>query len=147
MQEVSIVITLKLAQSIIEHALLQARKSGFRPLSVAVLDARAAVIAVASEDGASFKRFQVAHGKAHGALSFNLGSRALGVMAAERPHFFAGAAHAVGGALIPVAGGVLIKNTENLVLGAVGVSGDTSDNDDAAAVAGIVAAGYVADGG
>ena len=97
-----------------------------------MLDARGAVIAVASEDGASFKRFQVAHGKAHGALSFNVGSRALGVMAAERPHFFAGAAHAVGEALIPVAGGVLIRNKENLVLGAVGVSGDTSDNDEAA---------------
>jgi len=141
------VITLKLAQTIVENTLIKARNSGFKPLSVAVLDARGAVIAVASEDGASFKRFQIAHGKAHGALSFNVGSRALGVMAAERPHFFAGAAHAVGGALIPVAGGVLIKNTENLVLGAVGVSGDTSDNDETAAVAGIVAAGLVADGG
>lgn len=140
-------ITLKVAQTIVQHALAQARKSGFRPLSVAVLDARGAVIAVASEDGASFKRFQVAHGKAHGALSFNVGSRALGVMAAERPHFFAGAAHAVGGALVPVAGGVLIKNTEGTVLGAVGVSGDTSDNDEAAAIAGIVAAGLAADGG
>ena len=140
-------ITLKLAQTIVEKTLTKARNSGFRPLSVAVLDARGAVIAVASEDGASFKRFQVAHGKAHGALSFNVGSRALGVMAAERPHLFAGAAHAVGGALIPVAGGVLIKNTDNLVLGAVGVSGDTSDNDETAAVAGIVAAGLVADGG
>jgi uncharacterized protein GlcG (DUF336 family) len=140
-------ITLKLAQTIVEHTLIQARKSGFRPLSVAVLDARGAVVSVASEDGASFKRFQIAHGKAHGALSFNVGSRALGVMAAERPHFFAGAAHAVGGALVPVAGGVLIRNKENLVLGAVGVSGDTSDNDEAAAIAGIVAAGLVADGG
>ena len=140
-------ITLKLAQSIVEHALIHARKSGFKPLSVAVLDARGAVIAVASEDGASFKRFQIAHGKAHGALSFNVGSRALGVMAAERPHFFAGAAHAVGGALVPVAGGVLIRNKENLVLGAVGVSGDASDNDEAAAIAGIIAVGLVADGG
>ena len=140
-------ITLKVAQTIVQHALAQARKSGSRPLSVAVLDARGAVIAVASEDGASFKRFQVAHGKAHGALSFNVGSRALGVMAAERPHFFAGAAHAVGGALVPVAGGVLIKNTEGTVLGAVGVSGDTSDNDEAAAIAGIVTTGLVADGG
>jgi uncharacterized protein GlcG (DUF336 family) len=147
MQEQSVVITLKIAQTVVQHALAQARKSGLRPLSVAVLDARGAVIAVASEDGASFKRFQVAHGKAHGALSFNVGSRALGVMAAERPHFFAGAAHAVGGALVPVAGGVLIKNTEGAVLGAVGVSGDTSDNDEVAAIAGIVAAGLAADGG
>jgi uncharacterized protein GlcG (DUF336 family) len=141
------VITLEMAQKIVQHTLGQARKSRFKPLSVAVLDARDAVIAVASEDGASFKRFQIAHGKAHGALSFNVGSRALCVMAVERPHFFAGAAHAVGGALVPVAGGVLIRNKENLVLGAVGVSGDTSDNDEAAAMAGIVAAGLVADGG
>ena len=140
-------ITLEMAQKIVQHTLGQARKSRFKPLSVAVLDARGAVIAVASEDGASFKRFQIAHGKAHGALSFNVGSRALGVMAVERPHFFAGAVHAVGGALIPVAGGVLIRNKENFVLGAVGVSGDTSDNDEAAAMAGIVAAGLVADGG
>jgi uncharacterized protein GlcG (DUF336 family) len=140
-------LTLATAQTIVVNALAHARSAGFRPLSVAVLDNRAAVIAVASEDGASFKRFQVAHGKAHGALSFNLGSRALGVMAAERPHFFAGAAHAVGGALVPVAGGVLIKDANAAVLGAVGVSGDNSDNDEAAAIAGIVAAGFVADGG
>ena len=67
-------------------------------------------------------------------------------MAAERPHFFAGAAHAVGG-MIPVAGGVLIKDASGAVIGAVGVSGDTSDNDEAAALAGIAAAGFVGDGG
>ncbi|MEO6300775.1 MAG: heme-binding protein [Paracoccaceae bacterium] len=88
----------------------------------------------------------MAQGKAQGSLAFNLGSRALGVMALERPHFFAGAAHAVGG-LIPVAGGVLIRTADGAVIGAVGVSGDNSDNDEAAAVAGINAAGFKADGG
>jgi uncharacterized protein GlcG (DUF336 family) len=68
-------------------------------------------------------------------------------MAIERPHFFAGAAHAVGGGLVPVAGGVLIKDAGGAVIGAVGVSGDNSDNDEAAAIAGIVAVGLVADGG
>jgi uncharacterized protein GlcG (DUF336 family) len=140
-------LTLAIAQVIVEHALKQARKSKFRPLSIVVLDNRSAVIAVASEDGASFKRFQVAHGKAHGALAFGVGSRALGVMAAERPHFFAGAAHVVGGGLVPVAGGVLIRDEEGTVIGAVGVSGDNSDNDEIAAIAGIQAAGLVADGG
>ena len=140
-------LTLATAQTIVEHALQQARKAKFRPLSVVVLDSRSAVIAVASEDGASFKRFQVAHGKAHGALAFNVGSRALGVMAAERPHFFAGAAHAIGGGLVPVAGGVLIRNADGTVIGAVGISGDNSDNDETAAIAGIQAAGLVADGG
>jgi uncharacterized protein GlcG (DUF336 family) len=140
-------LTLSLAQTIVEHALANARKSKFRPLSVVVLDSRAAVIAVASEDGASFKRFQVAQAKAHGALAFGVGSRALGVMAAERPHFFAGAAHAVGGGLVPVAGGVLIRDAGGAVVGAVGVSGDNSDNDEMAAIAGIQAAGLTADGG
>lgn len=134
------------AQTIVREALAFARSQKFKPLSVVVLDGRAAVIAAASEDGTSLKRFEVAKGKAAGALAFNLGSRKLGVMAVERPHFFAGAAHAVGG-LIPVAGGVLIRDAKGVVIGAAGISGDTSDNDEAAAVAGIVAAGFVADGG
>ena len=139
-------LTLVIAQNILASALAHARSSGFKPLSIVVLDARAAVIAAASEDGTSFKRFDVAFGKAHGALAFNLGSRRLGEIAVERPHFIVGAVHAVGG-LVPVAGGVLIKSAEGNVIGAVGVSGDTSDNDEAAAIAGIKAVGLVADGG
>ena len=139
-------LTLVIAQNILASALAHARSSGFKPLSIVVLDARAAVIAAASEDGTSFKRFDVAFGKAHGALAFNLGSRRLGEIAVERPYFVVGAVHAVGG-LVPVAGGVLIKSAEGNVIGAVGVSGDTSDNDEAAAIAGIKAVGLVADGG
>lgn len=139
-------LTLAQAQRIVTAGLAHGRAAGFRPLSIVVLDARAAVIAVASEDGASLKRFDVARGKAAGALAFNVGSRQLGAMAVERPHFFAGAAHAVGG-LVPVAGGVLIRDDAGAVIGAVGVSGDTSDNDEAAALAGIAAAGLKGDGG
>lgn len=139
-------LTLSAAQSIVQSALAQGRASGFRPLSVVVLDARGAVIAAASEDGTSLKRFEVAKGKADGSLAFGLGSRALAKLAVERPHFFAGAAHVVNG-LVPVAGGVLVRDAGGAVIGAVGVSGDTSDNDEAAAVAGITAAGLVADGG
>ena len=140
------ILTLAVAQSIVSDALAHGRKASFKPLTVVVLDARAAVAASASEDGSSLGRFEVARGKAAGALAFNLGSRKLGEMAVERPHFFAGAAHVVGG-LVPVAGGVLIKDKDGAVVGAVGVSGDSSDNDEAAAVAGIVAAGLTADGG
>ena len=140
-------LTLIAAQSIVREALAHGRKAGFKPLAIAVLDARGAVIAAASEDGTSLKRFEIARGKAQGALAFNVGSRKLGEMAAERPHFFAGAAHAVGGGLVPVAGGVLIKDKAGAVIGVAGVSGDNSDNDEAAAVAGIAAAGLVADGG
>ena len=139
-------LNLQTAQAMVTVALAHGRAAGMRPLTVVVLDARAAVVAVASEDGSSLKRFEIARGKASGALAFNVGSRALGAMAVERPHFFAGAAHVAGG-LIPVAGGVLIKGPGGAVLGAVGVSGDNSDNDEAAAVAGIVAAGLLADGG
>lgn len=139
-------LTLDQAQGMVAVALTHGRAAGMRPLTVVVLDARAAVVAAASEDGSSLKRFEIARGKASGALAFNVGSRGLGTMAVERPHFFAGAAHVAGG-LIPVAGGVLIRGTDRAVLGAVGVSGDSSDNDEAAAIAGIVAAGFVADGG
>ena len=139
--------TLAIAQSILRDSLAHARAAGFKPLSVVVLDARAAVAAAASEDGTSLKRFEIALAKARGSLAFNLGSRRLGEMAVERPHFFAGAAHAVGGGLITVAGGVLIRDGGGQVIGAVGVSGDTSDNDEAAAIAGIKAQGLTADGG
>lgn len=140
-------LTLAKAQTIVTAALGHARAKGFKPLSLAVLDARGALVAAASEDGTSLKRFEIALGKARGAVALGLGSRAIGQMAIDRPHFFAGAVHAVGGEMVPVAGGVLIRAADGALLGAVGVSGDTSDNDEAAASAGIAAAGFTADGG
>ena len=139
-------VTLALAQKIVSAALAHARGASFKPLSVVVLDARGAVIAAASEDGASLKRFEIAHDKAQGAIAFNLGSRRLGDIGVERPHFITGAVQAVGG-LVPVAGGVLIKSADGETLGVVGVSGDTADNDELAAMAGIKAVGLAADGG
>ena len=112
-----------------------------------VLDARGALGAAAAEDGASLKRAEVAIGKAHGALAMGLGSRTLAKMATDRPFFVAAVTHAVGGSLIPVAGGVLIQDTGGALLGAVGISGDTSDNDEIAAMAGIAAAGLKGDPG
>jgi len=140
-------LTLAQAQTITAAALAHARAAGFNRLSVVVLDARGAVIAVASEDGTSLKRFEIAHGKAKGAISFGIPSRKIGQMAIDRPHFFAGAAQAVGGEVVPVPGGVLIRDAAGTLIGAVGVSGDTSDNDEAAATAGIAAAGLAADAG
>jgi uncharacterized protein GlcG (DUF336 family) len=139
-------LNLAAADIIVRESLAYARKGEFKPLAVVVLDQRGVVIASASEDGTSLGRFDIARGKASGALAFNLGSRKLGEMAVERPHFFAAAAQALDG-LIPVAGGVLVKDAGGAVLGAVGVSGDTSDRDEAAAIAGIGAAGFVGDGG
>jgi uncharacterized protein GlcG (DUF336 family) len=138
---------LELAQKIVAGAMAAARAQNFKPLAVAVLDARGAVKAFAAEDGTSLKRFEIAAGKAHGAIAMGLGSRTIGKMAAERPHFVAAVTHVVGGALIPVPGGVLVRDGSGALLGAVGISGDTSDNDEIAAVAGIQAAGCKADPG
>ena len=140
-------LTLSIAQRILSGALTHARAEALKPLSVVVIDARAAVIAAASEDGTSLKRYEVALGKARGAVGFGIGSRAIGAIAVDRPHFFTGAAHAVGGEIVPVPGGVLIRDGSGAIIGAVGVSGDTSDNDEAAAAGGIASVGLVADGG
>lgn len=140
-------LTLEKAQAIVAAALGHGRAQRFNPLAVAVLDARGVLKAFAAEDGTSLRRAEIAMGKAHGAVSMGIGSRALAKAAAERPHFVAAVTHAVGGSLIPVPGGVLIRASGGAVLGAVGVTGDTSDNDEAAALAGIAASGFAADPG
>jgi uncharacterized protein GlcG (DUF336 family) len=138
---------LEIAQKIVAAALASGRSHGFKPLGVAVLDARGALKAFAAEDGTSLRRAEIAIGKAHGALAMGIGSRTIGKMAAERPHFVAAVTHVVGGSLIPVPGGVLVRDSAAAVIGAVGVTGDTSDNDEVAAVAGITAIGLKADPG
>ncbi|MEX2126776.1 MAG: heme-binding protein [Xanthobacteraceae bacterium] len=140
-------LTLDAAQTIVSAALKHARAANMKPLGVVVLDARGAMKAYAAEDKASLKRFEIAHGKAYGCLAVGQGSRSLNKMAVDRPHFVAALTHVVGGTLIPVPGGALIKNAAGDIIGAVGVSGDTSDNDEAAGVAGIKAAGLTADVG
>jgi uncharacterized protein GlcG (DUF336 family) len=140
-------LTLDTAQIIVSAALKAARERSFKPLSIVVYDDRGALKAAASEDGTSLKRSEIASGKAYGALSMGVGSRAIHKMAIDRPYFVAAASHVVGGQMIPVPGGVLIKDSAGATLGAVGVSGDTSDNDEAAATAGIEAVGLVFDTG
>jgi uncharacterized protein GlcG (DUF336 family) len=140
-------LTLEAAQTIVTAALKAAREKKFKPLAVAVYDCRGALKAFAAEDGTSLKRAEIAMGKAHGALALGVGSRALHKMAVDRPYFIAATIHAVGGLLVPVPGGVLIKDQQGGLLGAVGISGDTSDNDEIAAAAGIEAGGFVFDAG
>lgn len=137
-------IDLQTARTIIGEARAAARDKGFKPLTVVVLDAGGHLVAAEREDGSSNKRFEIASGKAQGALALGMGSRALMVRAEQQPYFIAAATAAVGGALIPVPGGVLVRDASGTLLGAVGVSGDTSDNDEAAAAAGIEAAGLQA---
>lgn len=139
-------LTLDAAQTIVAVALATARDRHFKPMAVAVFDARGALKAFAAQEGTSLKRGEIASGKAQGAVALGLGSRSIAAIAIERPHFVAAASHALGGALIPVPGGVLIKNGAELI-GAVGVSGDTSDNDEICAIAGIAASGFEADPG
>jgi uncharacterized protein GlcG (DUF336 family) len=114
---------------------------------VVVLDGRGALKAAAAEDGASLKRAEIAIGKAQGALAMGLGSRTLFTRSQQQPQFIAAVTHAVGGLLVPVPGGVLINDRSGNLIGAVGVSGDTSDNDEIAALAGIEAAGCKGDPG
>ncbi len=132
-------ITLDKSQTVIAAALNYARSRNFAPLAVAVLDARGALKAFAAEEDTPLGWGNIAIGKARGALAMGIKSRRLGEQALERPHFIAAVTHAVGGFLVPVAGGVVIR-IEGKVSGAVGIAGDTSDNDEAAAKAGITAA-------
>ncbi|MFG1295244.1 MULTISPECIES: GlcG/HbpS family heme-binding protein [Xanthobacter] len=140
-------LTLETAQVIITAALVHARTQEMNPLAVCVLDARGALKAFSAEDGTSLKRGDIAMGKANGALSLGMGSRSLFRRAQDQPFFISAATAAIGGSLIPVPGGVLVRDGEGRVIGAVGISGDTSDNDEAAALAGIASAGFVADPG
>ncbi len=135
-------LTLTQAQTIIDQTFKKGREKNMRPLTVAVLDARGCLIAYAMEDGGLLREV-VAKGKAYGALGLGRSSRAIEQLAKDRPHFINAIIEASGGRLVPVPGGVLIKEGAAIV-GAVGVSGDTSDNDEAAAVAGIQAAGLTA---
>ncbi|RFB80273.1 GlcG/HbpS family heme-binding protein [Methylovirgula sp. 4M-Z18] len=140
-------LTLDKAQKILTDTLADARTKGFKPMAVAVLDARGALVSFAAEDGSSAARWKVALGKAQGTIALGIGSRKIGTMAVERPHFIGALNHLVAEGIVPVAGGVLIKDAQGKIIGAVGVSGDTSDNDELMAVEAIKAAGFTADGG
>lgn len=138
-------ITLAQAQTIVTAALAHAREHKYSPMAVVVLDARGVPKAYGAEDGTALRRYDIAHGKAYGALAMGTGSKTLGLRAIERPHFVGAVNGAIGGALIPVAGGVLVRQ-DGAIIGCVGVTGDSSDNDDLAARAGIAAvSGVVAD--
>jgi uncharacterized protein GlcG (DUF336 family) len=141
------VLDLETARTVVAGARAHAASAGFKPMTVVVLDAGGHVVAVEREDGSSTKRFEIAFGKAHGAIALGMGSRSIMERAEQQPYFIAAVTHAAGGALVPVPGGVLVRDAEGVLLGAVGVTGDTSENDESAAVAGIEAAGLSAQPG
>ncbi|TCD13859.1 GlcG/HbpS family heme-binding protein [Oricola cellulosilytica] len=140
-------ITLAQANTIIEAAFAKGAEMGLKPLSVAVLDSGGHLIAFQRSDNSSFLRHEIASGKAYGALAVGAGSRWLNAQAETRPHFLEGLSSVSGGKIVAVPGGVLVKDKIGAIVGAVGISGDTSDNDEICGIHGIEAAGMTADGG
>ena len=140
-------LTLANAKTILEHAFKEQQKQGFKPMAIVVLGSGGSIKASESQDGTSLIRPKVAHGKAYGAYAVGMGSRALFERAKAEPFFIQSVNALCDGALVPVPGGVLIRDQDGNLLGAVGVTGDISDNDEICAVAGIEAAGFVADTG
>ena len=132
-------LDLDTAQTLIDRALAWRRDHGLKPLCVAVLDGGGHLIALAREDGTSNMRPEIAQGKARGAISMGLGSRALFERAQKEPFFIQAMNGLANGSLVPVAGGVLIRH-EDVILGAVGITGDSSDNDEKCAIAAIESA-------
>lgn len=140
-------LSLSQANIIIEAALAHAQEQNFNPLTIAILDAGGHLKAFARQDDTSIMRPQIAQGKAYGALALGFGTRWLDKTAKERPHFVQALNGASDVAIIPVPGGVLILDEEGKTMGAIGITGDTSDNDEAAALAGIAAVGLQANTG
>jgi uncharacterized protein GlcG (DUF336 family) len=133
-------ITAAQARTIIEVAMKTGADKGFKPLSVVILDAGGHVKAFERADGAAPGRYGIAHGKAYGAVMLGMPGSAQMARAEAQPYFMAAVNGVYGGQVVPVPGGVLVK-ADGVVIGAVGVTGDTSDNDVVAALAGLEAAG------
>lgn len=135
-------LTLASANLIIEAAFAKAHEKNMKSLTIAILDAGGHLKAFQKQDGASMLCYEIAAGKAYGALAVGMGSRWLDQAAKDRPHFVAGLNAVSGGRIVPVPGGVLVRDGTGRLLGAVGVTGDTSENDELAAIAGIEAGGF-----
>jgi uncharacterized protein GlcG (DUF336 family) len=138
-------LSLRRARTIIRKTLEAGRAADMKPLSVIVLDAGGNVQAFEREDGASPGRFQIAHAKAYGSVMLGMAGSAQKKRAEEQAYFITAAGAALGGQMVPVPGGVLVRDVKGNVLAAVGVTGDTSDNDAAAAKAGIESVGLTAE--
>jgi uncharacterized protein GlcG (DUF336 family) len=137
-------LSLEQAARIIDGAFAKGRELKLKPLTVVVMDAGGHLIALQRQDGSSTLRPQIACAKAGGALGLGVSSRKVGEMAADRPTFIASLGPIAPHGMVPAAGGVIIVDEEGLPIGAVGVTGDTSDNDETCAQAGIAAAGLEA---
>ena len=138
-------LTLKQANTIIEQAIAKAHEMKIKPLTVVVLDDSGNIVAVQRDDNASMFRFDVALGKAWGAVAMSCSSRALGKRAKDNPNFFLTLAATAKGKFLPQTGAVVIKNAQGEILGAAGASGGTGDEDEACCAHGVEKAGLTAD--
>jgi uncharacterized protein GlcG (DUF336 family) len=135
-------LTLEKANIIINVALATARTLNLAPLTVVVLDDAGHLKAMQREDGSTMIRQQVATAKAWGSVSMGMSSRNLGDVAEQRPGFMNALINVADGKVMPVPGGILIRDHDNRIIGAVGISGDVSDEDERCAIAGVKAAGF-----
>ena len=137
-------LSLDQAQHILTAALAKSKEMGYQPMGIAVLDASGNLKAFVSEDGASMFRFDIARAKAWGAVGMSVSSRTLGERAKGNPNFFVSLAATAEGKFLPQTGAVVIKDEQGKLLGAVGASGDTGDEDELICMAGVTAAGLQA---
>jgi len=137
-------LTLVQARQILDTALATAREKGYQPMGIAVLDASGNLKAFVSEDGASMFRFDIARAKAWGAVGMGVSSRTLSERAKGNPNFFVALAATAEGKFLPQTGAVVIRDAQGQLLGAVGASGGTGDEDELICLAGVAAAGLQA---
>jgi uncharacterized protein GlcG (DUF336 family) len=137
-------LNLEKANAIIDAAIHKARELGLSPLTVVVLDEAGHLKALQREDGASMIRQQIATAKAWGAVNMGVSSRSLAGVAIQRPDFMNALINIAGGNMMPAPGGVLIRDADNHLIGAVGISGDSSEQDERCAIAGIESVGLFA---
>ncbi|MBU4528997.1 MAG: heme-binding protein [Hoeflea sp.] len=140
-------LSLSQGLDIAQAAMASGKTHGFKPLTVAVLDAGGHIVVVLRDDNSSLLRPEIAVGKAWGVLGMGFGGRELARRAEKTPQFFSALSDMSGGRMVPVQGGVIVRNASGAILGSVGISGDTSANDEICAIAGIEAAGLIADAG
>ena len=140
-------LSFDVASRMVATALAEGRQRGFASLTAAVLDAGGHVVSLGRGDGASLLRPQIAMGKAWGVLGMGFGGRELARRAEKMPVFFNALIEMSAGKMVPLPGGVLIRDAEGRLLGAIGISGDTSENDEICAIAAVKQAGLTADTG
>ncbi len=145
LRDVASSLTLDAAATIVDGALKAARTESLLPLAVAVLDSGGHLVAFKREDGCGLLRVEIAQAKARGALGMGISSRTIAQRLSNRPNFITAVAAASGGEFVPVPGGVLILDARGVAIGAVGISGDTSDKDEYCAIQGVRAAGLASD--